>query len=387
MKIKSILCDAWHDLWRGRYPLALLILLVPLGFTVLFGFVYMENSVNHIPLAIYDRDQSNASRKLIQMYSDSERFTVVDQIVSEGQLEEAIHQYDALVTLEIPKGFSKDIRSGKQSNVLVTVNSVNNMFSNAALASAQEINRSYTVAVGQKLVEGLNVVPDVALNMVYPVHFGIRILNNPTNGYTQFMLSGLLLNGMQVSMMGIVGPILIGEILRRRYNRQTKAVCIVLANWLPIWALGMVSFFISFLVAVYGFHVPMRGNWLEVGVLIASFLTFLISVLMLFSACASNRGSSMQLPMVYIMPGLLYSGLSWPSFDMNTVAHVLSLTMPMAYVGDTLRDLSLNGMSPMLWSNCAYMIGIGIVCLVLATLIFQKRRMRAFDAEQKESVS
>ena len=72
---------------------------------------------------------------------------------------------------------------------------------------------------------------------------------------------------------------------------------------------------------------------------------------------------------------------------MNTVAHVLSLTMPMAYVGDTLRDLSLNGMSPMLWSNCAYMIGIGIVCLVLATLIFQKRRMRAFDAEQKESVS
>ena len=43
---------------------------------------------------------------------------------------------------------------------------------------------------------------------------------------------------------------------------------------------------------------------------------------------------------------LLYSGLSWPAFDMSDVASAIGMLMPMTYAGDTLRDILLSGSSP-----------------------------------------
>lgn len=381
---KHVIREVWHDLWGNGFPIGAIIFLVPLVFTILFGFIYSQNTVKSIPLAIYDRDQTSVSRKLVEMYGDSERFKIVAQVNNGVELEELVHQYDALVTLEIPKNFAKDIKEGTQGNLLLTANSVNNMYGNAALSSAQEINRSFSISVGQQLLEGLNVPPKVAMNMVYPAHFGIRILNNPTNGYTQFMLAGLMLNGMQVAMMAVIGPILVGEIQRRRFGKDINSMTIFLTHWIMIWVLGMVSFYVSLVVCVYGFAVPMRGSWLEAGVLAGAFLFFLISVLMIFSACSRNVGQAIQLPMLYIMPGLLYSGLSYPSFDMSSLGYALSLLMPMTYTGDNLRDITLAGYSPTLWADSAYMLIIGLVCLLVAYVIFYKRRQKTFEEAQQE---
>ena len=72
MKWITIIRDETKYLISGKVPLMLIIFFVPLLFAVLFGFVYQHNVVNHIPLAIYDQDQSSLSRQLIQMYDDSE---------------------------------------------------------------------------------------------------------------------------------------------------------------------------------------------------------------------------------------------------------------------------------------------------------------------------
>lgn len=77
--------------------------------------------------------------------------------------------------------------------------------------------------------------------------------------------------------------------------------------------------------------------------------------------------------MVYIMPGLLYSGLSWPAFDMSDVASAIGMLMPMTYAGDTLRDILLSGSSPDLWRNVRIMFFGGLGCQILAATIFALR--------------
>lgn len=371
-KFWAIACEEWHYLTHGRPPVALIIFGVPLAFALLFGYIYQENVVNHIPFVVYDEDQSKLSRSLIQAYADADRFTYVAQASSEEEMQEAVESGQAKMALGIPKDFDKDIKSGRGSDILIMVDSTNNMFGNAALSASQEISRSFSVAVSQSLLESLSLLPDDAIHAAYPVRMGVRILGNPANGYGPFMLSGLMMNGLQIGIMLTIAPAMVTEYFRRRW-RGTNPLLISLGKTLPYWCLGLLSFILSLLVVIYGFAVPMRGSWADALLLGGAFLFFVSSVLHIFSVCCPTRVLSLQAPMVYIMPGLLYSGLSWPAFDMSEVASAIGMLMPMTYAGDTLRDILLNGSSPDLWRNVRIMFLGGLGCQMLAAVIFALR--------------
>lgn len=368
--------DSFRSLFRGCVPLAALLVGTPLMFTLLFGLIYDENVVNDIALTVYDEDQSSMSRMLIQAYGDNDRFHIVSYVSSEEEMKAEILEGRARAALEIPRDFSKEVRLGRGSDYLLMVNSANNMFGNAALAASQEIARSLSVGVGQKLMEGVGLKPDDAMNAAYPVHLGVRITGDPANGYTSFMLSGLMLNGLQIGVMVTLAPLLVTEILGLRRGREYPSWLLALAGTLPYPIVAFVGFLISMLVCVHVFAVPMRGSWLDAALLGGSFLIFVSGVLLLFSACVPSRELSLQAPMVYIMPGLLYSGLSWPPFDMSTVAATFGKLLPMTYAGDALRDITLSGFAPDLVSNCRFMVLAGLVCFVIATAIFDFRRRR-----------
>ena len=213
-----------RELFRGRVPFAALLIGTPLGFTLLFGAIYAQNVVNDIPMAVYDEDQTGMSRKFIQAYDDADRFTVVTYVTSEEEMRAKLMDGQALVALEIPKGFSKEVHLGDGADALLIVNSANNMFGNAALSASQEIARSFSVGVAAQLLEAGGILPQAALANAYPVHLGVRITGNPANGYASFMLSGLMLNGLQIGVMVTLAPLLITELLRRRLRRARQAL-------------------------------------------------------------------------------------------------------------------------------------------------------------------
>lgn len=64
----SVLKKEWHRLWQGRFPVAAILFLLPLAFTLAFGIIYWQNSVEAIPLVICDEEQSPLSRTIIQAY-------------------------------------------------------------------------------------------------------------------------------------------------------------------------------------------------------------------------------------------------------------------------------------------------------------------------------
>ena len=207
MKFLQVMRDEGKYLLSGRVPLLLIIFFLPLFFTVLFGVIYQQNVVKHIPTIIYDQDQSSLSRTLVQMYADSERYDIQGYVDTQEEMEQAIADSRAMAAVAIPRDFSKRVKTGAGAEVGLIVNSTNNMFGNAALSSAQEIQRSFSVAVAQKQMEGLGKLPKDAMNMAYPVHLGVRILNNPATGYAPFMLAGLMLNGFQIGLMLVAAPV------------------------------------------------------------------------------------------------------------------------------------------------------------------------------------
>lgn len=207
-----------HGRVLAHVPLIVVVFFVPVFYTLLFGAVYVQNSVTHIPLVILDEDQTNMSRTLVRLYSDSQKFTIVKQTQTSEEMEAVLHEGRAVAALAIPRDFQKDIRMGDQPSVGFMVRSANNVFGNVAMLESWEINRNFSVAVGKKLIEGLNMLPDAALAGVYPVQIGVRVLGNPTGGFPDFILTGLSANGTQIALMITLTPLLHLLMKRRRWE-------------------------------------------------------------------------------------------------------------------------------------------------------------------------
>lgn len=366
MKWRDIIRFQWHALWNGRFPPALIILFLPLLYAFLFGTIYSHNVVNDVPVLILDEDQSKASRTLIQMYDDSEKLRIVGYASSKEELEAAMYDGQALAAIAIPRDFSKDMKTGAGTDVAYIVNSANNMNGNAVIGAIRKINQSYSTAVAASTLEGAGVLPAWAMNLAYPIRMGLRILNNPTNGYTSFMLSALTINGLQISIMLAFTPGIVVFIRKRKLLNAARVghrevFQRLLGAVLPYEAIALCSFCLSLGVCIVVFGLPMRGSLWDCLFLMTCFLFFLMCVLTFFGSGAASVVEAMQDPMIYIMPGVLFSGLSWPTFCMNDIGGAISLLLPMTWVGDCLRDILLAGYAPQLYKDSLVLVSAGLV--------------------------
>ena len=117
MYMRKIIVEEFNRLYSNFYLIVMLIGL-PIFFTIAFGFAYSKNVVNYISLTICDEDQSSLSRNLISMYDDSEKFRIVSYVETEEAVHREIYDGRAKSALIIPKNFSRNVKAGKDAEVL-----------------------------------------------------------------------------------------------------------------------------------------------------------------------------------------------------------------------------------------------------------------------------
>jgi ABC-2 type transport system permease protein len=376
MKLKEIVLLEIQALFRRKSPTVLLLFGIPILYSFLFGWAYSSNVIKYVPTVIYDQDQTAASRALIQAYSDSERYQVVAQVTTQEAMEQSLRENEALVAISIPPKFTQNIKLGMASEILVETNSTNNMFANAVISSSQEIIQTFSAATGQKLLEAINQMPAPALRSAAPVKLGVRIINNPTTSYTNFMLAGLVANGLQIAIFLVAGTLIAKEYSQLSRWHGTSSASIVIGKLLPCWLYTMGAFMAYLAIITLFFDVPFRGNPASILLLGSAFIFLVINLSFFFSAISRNEVSALQAPLLYIMPGLLFSGLSWPRLAMNNFSQVFSSLMPLTYMADTLRDLLLAGYSPTLLKNIFIMFTSGSVLGLMTIFIFSQRRKK-----------
>ena len=104
--------------------------------------------MSELPTVIYDQDNSLASRTLINMFDDSDKYKVVAQVQSTEELESLLKNETAMVGVVIPPNFAKDIKLSLGTDVLITVNASNIMYNNVMMSSCQEIIQTFVAGTG-----------------------------------------------------------------------------------------------------------------------------------------------------------------------------------------------------------------------------------------------
>ena len=345
----------------------------PIMQMLIFGYA-ATLEIKHVPTAILDFDQTEASRDLISRFTASRYFDVRLLKADRRQIPRLIDRGDVTLALQINAGFARDLGKGRTARLQVIVDSSN---SNTALIGLGYVNQvaanfaeSYQVARLQRLSPGtLSGIPRVVLDP--------RPWYNVGLSDRWFFIPGVIGNLIMVIVVNLTAFAVVREreigTLEQIMVTPIRRVEFILGKTVPFFLIGL---FDAVLVSVFGtlwFGVPLRGS---IGVLGLGTILFLICMLgigLFISTVSRTQQQAMVTAFFFIMPSVLFSGFGSPISSMPEALQRLTYLNPLRYFQEVLRSVYLKGIGfDLLWQEMAAMALLGVLMLTVSVFRFQK---------------
>lgn len=158
-------------------------------------------------------------------------------------------------------------------------------------------------------------------------------------------------------------------------STPVKAPELVIGKLVPYFVIGMTDVLIAVLMAVFLFHVPLRGS---VTLLFATAALFIVGTLaqgILISILARGQLLASQIAMVStFLPAFLLSGFMFAIPNMPVPVQVITYIVPARYFVALVKGIYLRGVGlSVLWADAVFLAVFAAVALALAVLKFKKR--------------
>ncbi|HVK59364.1 MAG TPA: ABC transporter permease, partial [Candidatus Kapabacteria bacterium] len=165
-----------------RDPMTLFFMLFPpLVEMIAFGFA-LDNDVKHMTTVVLNEDKTVESRKLLDMFVNTETFRISREVNSVEELVAEIRKGKAYVGIQIPPDFTRNLYSERGAQVQVLIDGSNSSTALQALNTSMGITltRSVETMVGQSGA------------MALPIEVRPQMLFNPSMRSPNFYLPGVI---------------------------------------------------------------------------------------------------------------------------------------------------------------------------------------------------
>ena len=334
----------------------------------LFVFGYAATfDLTQTPFALYDEDQSAASRELAARFSGSDNFRQVETISHDSQIAPLINSRRVLLVLRVGPTFSRDLLSGRTARVQAIIDGRD---SNTALIALGYV-RAITARFGQSWSGQHGPAGP-------PAHLQTRAWFNPNLESRWFIVPGI------VGLLTLVVTILVTALSVAREREQGtfdqllvtpyRPVEILIGKALPGFLIGMFEATLIILAAVLWFQVPLVGNLLVLYTGIALFLLSAVGVGLMISSLAVTQQQGLLGAFLFLVPSVILSGFATPIANMPPLVRTITLVNPLRYFMVILRSIFLEGTSLRLLVDQFWPLAlIGLVNLSLAAWLFRRR--------------
>ncbi|MBI5209649.1 MAG: ABC transporter permease [Elusimicrobia bacterium] len=333
---------------------------VPVIQTLLFGFA-VTVEVRNIRLALVAGPGDAASRRVLERCYASGWFIPgradpADPVesVSSGQAE--------AVLVAPPGGLSKALGRG-EARLQLLIDATN-------AVRAQQVERYVRAVAGRALREpGNSQAPGG--RAAAGVSLDTRLLYNPTMESSVFMVPGVMCMILSVVTVILTSMSLVKEKDLGTFETLISAPVadweILLGKTLPYMMIAMVDLTIVLTVAVFAFHVPLRGHVWQIFLGGGVFVCTTCAVGTLVSTVARTQQQAMMGGFLFVFPAILMSGIMFPVENIPALPRLLAYLDPLKYFVSVLRNVMLKGGEPhVYWGNLAAMTGIAAVTVTLA---------------------
>ncbi|WNU97991.1 ABC transporter ATP-binding protein/permease [Neisseria sp. DTU_2020_1000833_1_SI_GRL_NUU_006] len=284
--------------------------------------------VRNLKLAVYDRDQTAASRELVEYFDGSRYFLQQPPIQSEAEIDTVLKSSGAILVIDIPSGFGRDLARELKPEVGFYVDG--SMPFNATNIRGY-IGSLITAYTKDRIAES-----GLPVSLKAPAGIEPRFMYNQDFDSINAIAPGVMMLVLMMipAMMSAVGVVREREIgsIANFYASPAAVAQYLIGKQLPYIAVGMVNFAAMMLMIIYLFGVPLKGSFtgLAVGTLL---MVSASTALGLLISCfvRSQLAAIFATAIITMIPAQTYSGFLYPLSTMEGGALVIGKTFPSSW--------------------------------------------------------
>jgi drug efflux transport system permease protein len=297
--------------------------------------------VRHIPTAVLDRDNSPASRALIERFQQSSNFHLDFYPSEEADVDSLLDSGQALLGIIIPPGLGRDVASGKPASIQVLVDGTQSSAALLSIGYVNEIVRRYSSEIEitrlNRFGKSLSGLPGIVNNVRAWYLPELRYIHY---GMVSMVTLAVVLLGIRLASAAIVREKESGTLEQLMVTPITSSE-LILAKVIPMIVLEVGGLLIGVMLAFFVFGVAPHGNPITtLSFFIAlSTLAFLatVGIGIWIATYAHNQMQALLLTFFVLFPMMFLSGtitpvaampiwLQWLSF-LSPMRHYLSLAL------------------------------------------------------------
>jgi ABC-2 type transport system permease protein len=370
-RIKHMLIKEFIQVFRDP-KMKRIVFIMPVVQILVFGYA-VTTDVNHVPVAVYDLDNSVASRELTSRFVKSGYFDVVEYVDTESRLQELMDRGQASALLRFNKGFEDTLNGGHSAPLQLIVDGSDSntarIVLNYSAQIANEFSEQVLVAREARLRGRAPVISRVHMNSRAWFNDNLESRNFYVPGVISLMvmLITLLLTSMAVvreKEIGTMEQIMVTPITPREF---------ILGKTVPFALIGLIDVVVITVIGVFWFNVPIRGSLVLLFFATGIYLMTTLGIGLLISTVSETQQQAMLSTFLFFQPAVLLSGFMFPIANMPIVIQWLTYLNPLRYFLVILRGLFLKGVGVrVLWPQMLALLIMGVVTLWLASRRFKK---------------
>src|SRR5689334_2316672 len=376
----ALLLKEVQQLKRNR-GLVIQLMLPPTIVLVIFGYA-LNPKVRDLRLGVVDESFTVESRNFVDSPSRNVNFTVKRIYVSKQDAENALKSLDLDLFLVIPADFSRSLGRGQTAAVQVIIDAVD--------ANTAQIAQGYLEMALGDFNSGISPAPLVGarrrITLISASHPAAppgapevqsAYLYNPGLVTSWHYVTGVMSIIMFINASLVASALAVKEketgTIEQLLMTPAQTGEMLMAKTSPVFVLMMVVLFLSLIVGVIVFGLPVRGDlWLfAVAGGLAALAGTGIGVMI---ATVSRSQQQAQLLTFFVNPPLtLLSGATSPIENMPHFFQTLSYFDPLRYMVTIVRGVTLKDAPwAALWPNLLALTVFSIVLFAISAWRFRK---------------
>lgn len=333
---------------------------------LVFGYAATYD-LKDVPYAVYNEDRGFAARDLLARFEESPSFSKAATIAHDQEIAPLVDRGAVLMVVRVDRDFTSDLVRGMPASVQIIVDGRNSNTATIALGYARTI------------IHGFNDDWAAARGLPGPpARLHVRAWFNPNLESRWFIVPAIA--GLLTLVVTMVVTSL--SVAREREHgtfdqllvTPLRPVEILLGKALPGVLIGLAEGTVVILVAVFWFHIPLRGSILALYAGLAVFLASAIGIGLMISSLAVTMQQGLLGAFLFLVPAVILSGFTTPIANMPEAVQYLTLLNPLRYLVEIIRGVFLEGRPLALMIDQFWpMAVIAAVTLTLAGLLFRRR--------------
>lgn len=341
-------------------------ILVPLAYPVLYAFVYTNETVREVPVAVVDECHSQLSREFSRKVDACSEVQIAYH-TDLAQAQELMRQEKVYAIMRIPSDFDQMLSRGQQTYIGLYSDMRCMLYYKAALLAASNVSLEMNADIKvSRYLRGSTDRQEAVLRA--PVTNSYVPLYNPQSGVASFLIPAVMMLMIQQLLFLSIGTSM-GDAREKNRGIGVPAVNFSVARPSYHIVLGKTLFYLPLflLISVYmyacvtsWFSLPQLGDYVTFLRFMVPYILACIFMGFTFSSFIYRAEDSMLLFIFMSVPLLFLSGMSWPVASEPKFWQYLSWLFPSTFgmhgyvriqaMGADLRDIHFEYIG--LWLQC-----------------------------------